>query len=118
MRTHPTEPNTKPEAAAGGDPIASCALDPAARAAQRARYRRLAGALSRLERGPEMLTVDFDARLDRDLLEHTLWIERQCCPFFVFRFDAGRRRLTVSVREAEQAPALDVLAMAFTPSSA
>lgn len=98
--------------------IASCTLDRTARAEQEARYRSLAGAVSRIDRTTHALTVQFDERLDRALLGHALDVERRCCPFFVLRFDDAHRRLTVGVRRADDAPALDVLAAAFTPTSA
>ena len=37
-------------------------------------------------------------------------VERECCPFFVFDFDERARRLEVSVRDDEHAPALDAIA--------
>jgi hypothetical protein len=44
------------------------------------------------------------------LLEQTLAIERECCPFFGFDFDASSRYLRVTVASAEQLPALDAIA--------
>lgn len=110
-------PTHQPESTAVDRHIASCALDRSARAEQQARYRCLAGAVSQVDRNAQTLVVQFDERLDRALLERTLAIERRCCPFFAFRFDDHRRRLTVGVRDADQAPALDVIAAAFTPTS-
>jgi hypothetical protein len=95
-------------------PIASCALDRTGLHAQYARYQRLSAAVTHRERVPEMLTVQFDERLDRDLLEETLAVERECCPFFVFDFNDRELRLAIGVRQAQQSPALDALATAFT----
>lgn len=107
-------PANQTEPSVTDDPIASCALDPTARNQQEARYRSLANAVGRVDRTAELLTVRFDERLDHDLLEQALAVERECCPFFVFQFDGRDRRLTISVREADQTPALEVLATAFT----
>jgi hypothetical protein len=95
-------------------PIPSCTLDHAAGISQAARYRTLSSAVSRIHRSADTLTVQFDEHLDRVLLEQTLAVERQCCGFFVFRLDNDERRLMIGVRDAAQAPALDVLATAFT----
>ena len=95
-------------------PIPSCALDHGAGIAQAARYRSLSRAVSRIDRAADTLTVQFGEHLDRDLLERTLAVERQCCGFFVFRLDDGGRQLMISVRDTAQTPALDVLATAFT----
>lgn len=98
------------------DPVAqipSCALDPVARREQQARYRQLAGAVTRIDPRPDRVIVTFDAHLDPALLERTLAVERECCPFFVFGADSAKRRLEISVRQPEQLPALALLAAAF-----
>src|SRR5437016_8632449 len=93
--------------------IPSCALDDAGRREQRTRYTRLAATVTRLDRTPEAVVVEFDDHLDRETLERALEVERGCCPFFVFEFDQPSRRLRMSVREAEQLPALDAMAVAL-----
>jgi len=103
------------------DPVAripSCALDGAGRREQLGRYRRLASAVTGLDRAAERLIVEFDEHLDGDLLERTLEVERECCPFFVFRFSGVERRLEIRVREREQLAALEVLAAAFAETQA
>ncbi|MFL5829438.1 MAG: hypothetical protein ACJ76X_05925 [Solirubrobacteraceae bacterium] len=92
----------------------SCALDPTAVREQYARYRRLAAAMTCLERTPETISVQFDELLDRDLLSTTLAVERACCPFFVFDFSDYDRRLRIGVRQPQQSRALDAMAAAFT----
>ena len=93
--------------------IPSCALDEAGLAAQRARYARLAPTVSRIEREAEAVLIEFREQFDRQTLDETLAVERQCCPFFLFEFDDSRRRLRATVREAEQTPALDAMAQAL-----
>jgi hypothetical protein len=93
--------------------IPSCGLDEAGIQEQRARYARLAPSVASLERQPEAVLVVFAEDIDRDTLEQALDVERACCPFFRFQFDASIRQLRVTVREAEQLPALDVIAHAL-----
>lgn len=94
--------------------IPSCALDADGRRRQYARYRRLAAAVSRLDRMPDTISVRFDDRFERDVLERALAVERECCPFFMFEFDDDKRRLKIAVSRPDQLPALDALAAAFT----
>lgn len=94
--------------------IPMCALDDAGRRQQQTRYARLAASVSRLDRTPAAVAVQFDEHLDRNLLEQALAVERECCPFFVLEFDEGRRHLRVTVREAEQRPALEAIAAALS----
>jgi hypothetical protein len=93
--------------------IASCALDEAGVREQRARYALLAPSVTRLEREPGAVMIEFDEGLDRAALDEALAIERECCPFFRFDFDESERRLRTTVREAEQLPALDAIAHAL-----
>ena len=89
--------------------LMACALDANGMSAQRGRYARVAAAITGSRRELEELLVDFDpAALDRGLLEEALAIERECCPFYVLRFDGAR--LTVRVAEPHQEPALDAIA--------
>ena len=93
--------------------IPSCVLDEAGVGQQRARYACLAPSVTRLEREPEAVLIEFHADFDRGTLDRTLAVERECCPFFRFEFDDSQRRLRVMVKEAEQLPALDAVADAF-----
>jgi hypothetical protein len=100
--------------------IPSCALDEAGVADQRARYARLAPTVSRIERDAEAVLIEFREQFDRQTLEEALAVERQCCPFFLFEFDDSQRRLRATVRDPEQLPALDAMAVALqsVPSAA
>ena len=90
-------------------PMFACALDADAMSLQRDRYARVAASITGSRRAPGALLVDFDpATLDRGLLEEALAIERECCPFYVLRFEGAR--LSVGVAEPHQEPALDALA--------
>jgi hypothetical protein len=93
--------------------ISDCRLDRDGRRAQRDRYRRLGERIAGLERGALSFTVHFDEAADAALLEQTVAVERDCCPFFELVLDAEARRLTVSVEDPEQAPALDALLFAL-----
>ena len=93
--------------------IPSCALDEAGLHEQRARYTRIAPSVTRLEREPAVVVIEFDEGLDRAALDEVLAVERECCPFFLFDFDESERRLRTTVREAEQLPALDAIADAL-----
>lgn len=93
--------------------MASCALDEGGLRRQLERYRRLARSVSQLDRRDDALTVVFDSSLDRAALDEALTVERACCPFFGFDLDEGARRLTVTVDEREQRPALDAIATAL-----
>ena len=89
----------------------SCSLDPHGRARQRERGRRIAAGITRTHRCPDRLVVQFAPGFDRPALDELLTVERECCPFFDFAFDERRRRLTVSVLDPRDAPAIDAIAV-------
>ena len=93
--------------------IPSCKLDEAGRRTQGERYARVRESVAAATAEGDAVVVDFDEGLDGEVLEEALAVERECCPFFVLDFDAGRRRLRASVRDADHLPALDVLAEAL-----
>jgi hypothetical protein len=95
-------------------PIApSCGLDQAGLRRQYARYR-TAGAGARLvERTPLRLVVDLDQRVDPQLVDELLAIERECCPFFELGWEPSARRFSASVSEKRYEPALDAIAFAL-----
>jgi len=91
----------------------SCALDANSVRAQYERYRRAGAGASVLERSPLRLVVDLDRRVDTGLVEETLAIERECCPFYELDWEPDPRRLRISVSEPEHAPALEAIAFAL-----
>ena len=93
--------------------IPGCNLDQRELRDQRARYARNAPHRTRLDREPDALVVEFDEHYDLGALHAALAVERECCPFFQIDFDTARRRLRITVADAEQVPALDALARAF-----
>jgi hypothetical protein len=97
--------------------IPSCALDDAGVRPQRARYARLARSVRRLKREAEAVLIEFREGFERDTLDQALAVERECCPFFRFELDDSRRQLRITVRDAEQLPALDALTHAFDPAA-
>jgi hypothetical protein len=94
--------------------IPACALDEEGLQNQRERHAALAPTVARLEKTEEVLLIDFEEGFDRQTLDELLATERQCCPFFQFDFDEQQRRLRVTVKEAEQLPALEAVATALT----
>jgi hypothetical protein len=91
----------------------SCALDEAGLRSQYERYRQ-AGAGARLvDRSPRRLVVYLDDHVDTKLVDETIATERECCPFFELAWEPHRQRLTISVSQPEQEPALDAIAFAL-----
>jgi hypothetical protein len=88
----------------------ACSLDAPGLIAQRERYRELGRGARLIERTSARLVVELYEGLDTGLLEQTLAIERECCPFFELRWESATRRLEVSVAAAAHAPALDAIA--------
>ncbi len=97
-------------------PIAECRLELPGLLTQRDRYRRLGATATRVERHGDALIVVFGPALDEDLLEETLALERDCCPFFGLDYERAARSLTVTVADPQQQPALDGLYFAVTGS--
>jgi hypothetical protein len=91
----------------------SCALDEAGLRLQLERYRHAGTGASLVDRTQRCLVVDLDEHVDPKLVEETIDIERECCPFFALDWEPARRRLTVSVSQAEYEPALDAIAFAL-----
>ena len=50
---------------------------------------------------------------DPELIAETIATERDCCPFSTLEWEPDSRRLTVSVTDAEQQPALHAIALAL-----
>jgi alkylmercury lyase len=93
--------------------LPSCALDGPARAAQHARYARLAPSTTGVRREPDAVVIEFDHHLDAELLDEAIAVERDCCPFLSFELDRRSRRVRVTVSDPEMRPALDALADGF-----
>src|SRR5947209_4295158 len=94
--------------------IASCALHKAGINEQRARYARLAPSVTRVQREPEAVSIEFDHDFDSQTLDEALAVERECCPFFRFTFDERQRRLRATVTQTDRLPALGAMAHALT----
>jgi hypothetical protein len=92
---------------------ASCSLDQAGLAAQLERYRRAGAGGRLLERSPRMLSVELARGTDPALVELAIETELQCCPFYVFHWDAPTRRLSIAVTQREHEPALGAIARAL-----
>jgi hypothetical protein len=92
--------------------IPSCALTEEGVQEQRARYARLASSVARVHSDAEVLEIEFSDAHDQELLDETLAVERECCP--VFLFEQTGQILRVTVRNPEQAPALDAFAQSLS----
>ena len=90
--------------------VPSCAIGDEELERQRRRQRLLALSVRGAERDGLAVTVEFTPGFDREALDALIAVERECCPFFAFEFEEARRRLTVSVRDEQHAPALDAIA--------
>jgi hypothetical protein len=91
----------------------SCSLDDAGLRLQYDRYREAGSEARLVERSRKRLVVDLDKHVDAQLVARMLAVERECCPFFTLGWQPRRRRLSVSVSQAEHAPALDAIASAL-----
>jgi hypothetical protein len=91
----------------------SCALDEDGLRSQLERYRRAGQGASLIDRTRQRLVVDVDERVDNRLIDELIAIEGECCPFFALAWEPDRRRLTVSVSQAEHETALDAIAFAL-----
>jgi hypothetical protein len=96
--------------------LAECHLDAEGLRLQRDRYRKLGGHAREVRRDTDRLTVTFSSEVDPGLLEETLAVESECCPFFAFDYSSAERRLIVEVSRSDQRPALDALAYALATS--
>lgn len=97
--------------------LSSCALDLDGLTAQRDRYAAIGRTVTDLARSPRWFSATLSAAADVALIEETLRIERECCPFFELDFDPRRRRLRVGVDSEEMAPALEAIYEALARDS-
>lgn len=91
----------------------SCALDEAGLQMQLKRYRTAGLGATLVERTRRELVVDLDRNVDTALIEATLAVERECCPFFDLRWAPEAGRLTIAVTQVEHEPVLDAIAFAL-----
>jgi hypothetical protein len=90
----------------------TCALDDTALREQLARFTEIGRHALWTRRHATELTVVLDRELDDGLLQRTLDIERECCPFFALIWDEHRRELTVAAHPRHE-PVLDRVARAL-----
>jgi hypothetical protein len=91
----------------------SCALDETGLRLQLERYRQAGLGARLVGRTARSLVVELDKQVDTQLVEETIAIERECCPFFTLDWEPERRRLTVAVSQAEHELALEAIAFAL-----
>jgi len=91
----------------------SCALDEAGLRRQLERYRQVGRGGRLVDRTRRCLVVELDERVDFGLVEEAIATERECCPFFALDWRPAARRLTISVSQVQDEPALDAIAFAL-----
>jgi hypothetical protein len=94
--------------------VSECSLDPEAIRVQRKRYAALGRDLVDFERQRGRLTATFAPTVDGDLVRETIEVERECCPFFALVYDPAESRLSITVDDPAQEPALDALRYSLT----
>ena len=92
-----------------------CRLTEAGFGAQLRRYRRLSEHITSLQRTTGQGIAEFGAQLPTSLLQHTLEVERRCCPFVEATYEPTPRRLILAVQTIDQDPRLDSLFHALAP---
>jgi hypothetical protein len=91
----------------------SCGLDETGLRLQLARYGTAGAGARVVQRTRRRLVVDLDQKVDLKLVDELLAIERECCPFFELGWRPDARRLSVSVSQKRDEPALDAIAFAL-----
>jgi arsenite methyltransferase len=86
-----------------------CKLDSDQLGVQLGRYRGLARHVLSVERRPGEVVAHFGDDPPAGLVEQTLEVERRCCPFIHAAYHRAARRLTLTVKNIDQEPTLDVL---------
>lgn len=96
-------------------PIAapSCSLTDAELGEQVARYRAIGDGAKVLEWSDRRRSLHLAESVPERLVQRTLEIERECCPFYELLWDGASRRLTISVAASGQEPALDAICHAL-----
>ncbi len=95
-------------------PVAeSCDLDEARVRLQSQRYRGAGHGVALIEGTSRRLVVELAAPAEGPLVDELVAVERACCPFFTLGWRPDRRRLAVSVSQAEHEPALDAIGFAL-----
>jgi len=93
---------------------AGCGLDAGELTAQLARYRHLSASVLGVDRYDATARIAFAERVDSQLIEQTLAIERSCCSFFTLDYDSSQRLLTITA-DAAHRDALSALLSALAP---
>ncbi len=82
------------------------------------RYRRLGATTTSIERHDSALVATFGGDLDEQLLQRTVAVENDCCPFFGFDYQPSAQRLVITVQHADERPALEALQYALSSGRA
>ncbi len=89
--------------------VSECGLEPEALRVQQERYATLGRDLVDVERKQGRLIATFTPDVAADLIRETIEVERECCPFLTLAYDATDHRLSITVQDPAQDPALDAL---------
>jgi hypothetical protein len=90
----------------------ACSLDDDALEEQLGRYARLGTPMSL---GARRIEIAVAPETTDEAIDTLIKTEQSCCPFFELDYDAGTRRLTIAVGEADREPALAAIAAALSP---
>jgi hypothetical protein len=93
---------------------AACSLTADELAAQLERYRAIGRLAAAVEHEPGRVVVRFAGDPPRALIERTLEVERDCCPFFNIDYEPATQRLAISVDHPDRQPGVDAIAHALT----
>ena len=92
--------------------ISSCDLDSDGLRAQLERYRAAGRGAEVIERSPRLLAIEVEAE-GAAVVPALIEVESECCPFFGLDWDPESRRLSISVTEERDEPALGAIAYAL-----
>ena len=92
--------------------LAACSLDEDDLRQQLDRYRTV-GREATFERTARRLAAQLGERVSCDVVDQLVAVELGCCSFFAIDWQRARRRLTISVPDAEHEPALDAIEAAL-----
>jgi hypothetical protein len=94
----------------------ACNLEPMELHEQLERYRAIGRLAAWVEQEPGRVVVRFADDPPSALIDRTVEVERDCCPFFDIDYDPAIQRLAISVDQPDRLPSLDAIVRALTES--
>ena len=96
---------------------AGCTLDADGHARQRERVFGLRSHVERVDDRDGVVSISFDAGVDRTLVDEFVAVEGECCGFLALGYDAGNRVLRVSSGDDEKVDIVKGFAAVFERSA-